>query len=311
MSTSPWPLASLLLATTSAFVGWTVGHGAPAPEAALVAAPEPATSVAETPAPAPVADVPPATDPSTWPLKVPDLADVPQTPLGDSIRRGHEIVTHTRQALPDNVRAANHCSSCHLQAGTVADAGPWVGVAGLFPMYRSRTGTVVTLEDRVNDCFERSMNGTALPPGSAPMKDILAYMTWLSEGVPVGAAVEGRGFRKVADPPVPDAAHGAEVFATKCAACHGVAGAGLSGPDGTPIYPPLWGDEAFNIAAGMARLDTAAAFVRWNMPLGQGGTLTDQEAYDLAAYFTVQPRPDFARKDQDWPNGGKPRDARY
>ncbi|MCC6134588.1 MAG: hypothetical protein IT491_04325 [Gammaproteobacteria bacterium] len=53
-----------------------------------------------------------------------------------------------------------------------------------------------------------------------------------------------------------------------------------------------------------------AAFVKAKMPLGQGGTLTDQETFDVAAYFTTQPRPDFAGKEQDWPECGKPKDAR-
>jgi thiosulfate dehydrogenase len=68
----------------------------------------------------------------------------------------------------------------------------------------------------------------------------------------------------------------------------------------------------------MARTYTAAAFVKRNMPiafgthfpLGQGG-LTDQEAVDVAEYFTHMDRPDFAPKGKDWPNDKKPADARY
>ena len=77
-------------------------------------------------------------------------------------------------------------------------------------------------------------------------------------------------------------------------------------------------DALFNIGAGMARTYTAAAFVKRNMPiafgthfpLGQGG-LTDQEAVDVAEYFSHMPRPDFPDKVKDWPKGGKPADARY
>ena len=86
---------------------------------------------------------------------------------------------------------------------------------------------------------------------------------------------------------------------------------GQFGQAGETVFPPLWGPRSFNIGAGMARLNTAAAFVKQNMPLGQGNTLSDQEAYDVALYFTKQPRPDFARKDKDWPKGDKPKDARY
>jgi thiosulfate dehydrogenase len=204
-----------------------------------------------------------------------------------------------------------HCTSCHLQGGTVPGAGPWVGITGVFPEFRSRNGRVNTLETRINDCFERSMNGTALDPASEDMAAIVAYMTWLSTGVPAGHEVEGRGFRRVAEPPTPDRAHGQQLYAERCAACHGENGEGRSGPDGAYQFPPVWGPRSYNLGAGMARLDTAAAFVRWNMPLGQGGTLSDQEAYDVADYFIHGERPDFARKGEDWPNGGRPRDARY
>lgn len=82
-------------------------------------------------------------------------------------------------------------------------------------------------------------------------------------------------------------------------------------PDSAYFIPALGGERTFNLGAGMARLDTAAAFIRRNMPMRQPGTLTDQEAYDIADYFIHLPRPDFARKHRDWPKGGKPPDARY
>jgi thiosulfate dehydrogenase len=60
----------------------------------------------------------------------------------------------------------------------------------------------------------------------------------------------------------------------------------------------------------MARVSVAAAFVQAKMPLGSGGTLSNQEAYDIAAYFTAQPRPKFVRATKDWPKGERPADAR-
>lgn len=243
-------------------------------------------------------------------LHVPDEASIPSGPLGDAIKRGKRIVSATYEELPANVGNTLHCTSCHLSGGTVAGAAPWIGIVGVFPEYRARSGEVSTLEDRINDCFERSLNGKKLPPNSRDMTAIVAYMTWLSRDVPVGHSVEGRGFDRIANPPTPDKERGKAVFATKCASCHGTDGAGK--PAGTAYqFPPLWGDHSFNVGAGMARLDTASAFVKSRMPLGAGGTLTAQEAYDVAAYFTTMPRPDFAGKEKDWPKGGKPKDARY
>jgi thiosulfate dehydrogenase len=141
------------------------------------------------------------------------------------------------------------------------------------------------------------------------MQDISAYMTWVSSKVADGKNLHEKGVKKL-EPLEPNLENGASVYAQKCASCHQMTGQGVV-VENNIIYPPLWGEHSFNIGAGMARLDTAAAFVKWNMPFGQGGTLSDQEAYDVAAYFSQQVRPDYAKKDQDWPKGEKPRDARY
>lgn len=265
----------------------------------------------QAPAPVTAAPVPPAPVAASASWTAPDPATIPEGELGDAIREGRRLLTTTRDALPEHVGNGLNCTSCHLQGGTVPNAGPWVGITGVFPEYRARNDQVNVLQDRINDCFERSMNGAALPPDSPEMTAIVAYMAWLSQGVPAGVPVEGRGFERIADPPTPDPARGEQLYAQKCVACHGAEGQGLDAPDGAYAFPALWGERSYNLGAGMARLDTAAAFVRWNMPLGQGGTLSDQEAYDVAAYFIHQPRPDFAGKAQDWPAGGKPRDARY
>src|SRR5262249_6231623 len=137
------------------------------------------------------------------------------------------------------------------------------------------------------------------------------YMWWLSKNVPTGVEVRGRGFAPVKASRTPDPERGRRLYAEKCTACHGEDGQGRSGPNGEYLFPALWGSRSFNIGAGMARLNTAAAFTRANMPRGQDGSLTEQDAFDIAAYFTRQPRPDFAAKFQDWPRGGKPKDAPY
>jgi thiosulfate dehydrogenase len=80
---------------------------------------------------------------------------------------------------------------------------------------------------------------------------------------------------------------------------------------GTPAAPPLWGPKSFNIGAGMARVQTAARFVHQLMPRDKPGTLTPQQAFDVASYVLSHPRPDFAGKEKDWPKGGAPTDVAY
>ena len=150
------------------------------------------------------------------------------------------------------------------------------------------------------------------------MKAMVAYFDWMKKETKPEDKVAGRGVGKIDTSIKPDKGNGRQVYDAQCAVCHGNNGEGIKRTDGQTIYPPLWGDKSFNIGAGMARTYTAAAFVKRNMPigfhskfpLGQGG-LTDQEAVDVAEYFTHQPRPDFPDKVKDWPMDKKPLDARY
>lgn len=244
------------------------------------------------------------------PLDPPAESTIPEGPDGDAIRLGKLLLTDTRRQLPQNVGNALNCSNCHLSAGTVAFAGPFVGLWGVFPEYRSRNAGIDSLQSRINDCFERSMNGKPLTWDSKEMNAMLMYMRWLSTGVPTGSEVIGRGMGKVDTALVPNDARGRTLYEQKCASCHGDKIDGARDPAVGYIFPPLWGRDAFNIGAGMARTYTAAAFIKHNMPLGQGNTLSDQDAIDIAEYVTHQPRPPFAAAQHDWPKGGRPKDAR-
>ena len=91
----------------------------------------------------------------------------------------------------------------------------------MFPTFIGRENEVRTLEERINGCMERSMNGRPLPEGGPEMKAMLAYIRYISEGVPVGKSALGRGIPAL---PLPDNAsdpqHGAKVYQTQCATCH-------------------------------------------------------------------------------------------
>lgn len=236
-----------------------------------------------------------------------------------AVARGRALAENTRALAREHVGNDLACKNCHLAApgqgpGTVQGAAPWVGVVDRFPQYRARSGKTDTLEERINDCFERSMNGTALPAGDTRLADMVAYMTSLGQGLAPKAddegRVDGQGIALLSLSRDADVDAGHRVYDARCVACHGVDGKGVVAGDVT-TFPPLWGERSFNVAAGMARLYTAAGFIHDHMPLGQGGTLSRDEAYDVAAYVTRQPRPDFGDKANDWPKGGKPKDARY
>jgi len=234
--------------------------------------------------------------PSLANFNVPPESSIPEGELGVAIRQGKKLMNETQMLLPKNVGNGLNCSSCHLNAGTVPKTAPFVGLWGVFPEYNARDGKVVTLSQRINDCFDRSMNGRPLSYTSDEMTHMLAYIQWLSTGVPTGQSVKGRGFETIDQKLIADPARGKVLYAQKCASCHGAEGAGLKLPTGSYVFPPLWGDESFNDGAGMARTMTAAAFVRYKMPEGLENSLSEQDAVDIASFFVHQPRPAFIKR---------------
>lgn len=235
----------------------------------------------------------------------PPDSTIPDDALGVAIRRGRALILRTTDSLPEYATGNIQCASCHLDAGRRRDAAPLTGVYARFPKYMERTGAVIPLEDRVNYCFTRSLAGNRLPNDSREMQDIIAYLAFLSRGVPVGAHVIGEGMPKLAKL-TGDSARGGALFATTCALCHGAEGQGMP-----PAFPALWGSKSYSIGASMAREERAATFIRHFMPQTKPGSLTDQQAYDLAAYINSHPRPDSPGKENDWPKGGADADVPY
>lgn len=231
------------------------------------------------------------------------------------IQYGRDLIVHTQDYFGENglVRAgsinAMNCQNCHLDAGTKPFGNNYFAVQSTYPQQRARSGSLETISKRVNDCFMRSLNGEALDTTSREMKAILAYMRWLGSGVPKGEKPKGQGLVEV--PFLPRAADplaGQKIYAAKCASCHGNDGQGLPMPDSPRNYPPLWGAVSYNEAAGLFRLSRLAGYVKANMPFGatfQNPQLTDEEAWDVAAFVNSQPRPKHPFLEIDWPNIAK------
>lgn len=237
-------------------------------------------------------------------FRVPLESEIKDSVMLRSVRRGRALLRNTRDSLSSHVGNKLNCVSCHFLDGTQPNAMPWVGVYARFPQYRSRSGYVQIVEDRVNDCFKRSMNGKPIVPESRDMRDIVNYLAFLSLGYPQGAEVVGQGIPALT--PLPgNETRGRVIFAARCSRCHGANG------QGTELGPPVWGPHSFTIGAGMARIRTAAAFIKELMPRDSARTLSAQEAYDVATFISKRPRPDFKTKERDWPRGDPPPDVAY
>lgn len=212
-------------------------------------------------------------------------ARIPAGPTGESIRLGQNIFDYTPRFAANYVGNQMNCADCHLQSGRAPYSAPMAGLAHIFPTYNQRAGRVITLAERIQQCFVRSENGRPLAADSRAMTALLAYIAWLSPAESAAHAPPGRGLVKL--PSLKgDPGRGAAIYAKQCAACHGADGAGIP-----PILPPLWGSASFNGGAGMSRVEKMAAFVQYNMPQNAPRTLTPQEAYDVAAYINSKPRP--------------------
>ena len=214
---------------------------------------------------------------------------LPAGEQGALIRYGHDIIEHTRTLMRGNVVANMDCSACHVGAGTVPHGGSFVGIAAQFPQWNKRASRIITLQDRLAECFLYSMNGHPPAYSSREMIALVAYITYLSRGAAIGATPDPRVKLATISLGTPNVQNGARTYTQKCSMCHGANGAG------SEVFPPLWGPTSFNGGAGMHRVTTMAGFVRYNMPQNAPGSLSDQEAYDVSAYVLSHARPKFQR----------------
>lgn len=243
------------------------------------------------------------------PYPPPSMDEIPEGEEGELIKLGYKYVTETATALDGYSGNNLSCASCHAGGG-YEEPLDLVGISKTYPQYNPRAGREVTLEERINGCFRRSMNGEPLPEDSREMKAMVAFYDYISENVPDGMTERpwAKLNRSKADIENVDIDAGREIYNKACISCHG--------ENGDAGSLALWGENSYNIGAGMARLRTAAGFIQAYMPKMEiggysQGSLTDEEAMNLAAYINSHDRPDFPDKIYDWPKGDAPDDAAY
>jgi thiosulfate dehydrogenase len=254
--------------------------------------------------------------------QAPSVDEIPDNEEGDLIRYGRDLIANTsaylgHKGVVGNLSNNNNCQNCHIAAGTQNFGNPFSAVASTYPRYRERSARVESIEFRINDCMQRSLNGKPLDSVSTEMRAMVAYIKWLGKDVPKGFKPKGAGTG-----PLPylkraaDSIKGKAVYVNHCQRCHGQNGEGVLTADSSGYkYPPLWGENSFNVGAGLFRLSYLAGFIKNNMPFGiswQNPELNDEEAWDVAAYIASQPRPvkvfahdwaNVAKKPVDYPFG--------
>ncbi|MFM6925987.1 MAG: c-type cytochrome [Ferruginibacter sp.] len=246
--------------------------------------------------------------------KAADINTITNIKLKEQVVYGEELITHTSKYFGPNgsvLKISNglNCQNCHLKAGTAIFGNNYGSVASLYPKFRARSGTIENLYKRINDCFERSLNGKAIDTSGKEMQAIAAYINFIGSNVAKDKKAAGSGLKdlawldRAADPE-----KGKIVYTTKCQSCHQPNGAGVFNADKTEYtYPALWGINSFNEGAGLYRISSFAKFVKCNMPQGTtylNPQLTDEEAWDVAAFIIsqIRPRMDISK---DWPDISK------
>jgi thiosulfate dehydrogenase len=290
--------------------------------AALLALAGCALACARPAPPAPPNPLVPATTTmvTAWQVPLDPTKDTTLDPrMAEQIKLGYRIFVDTPKEAPHFTGAKVSCNNCHLNAGQRERSLALVGIAGMFPEPNNRAARLISLPDRIVDCFLRSENatGTADAPPTTASKEVLAlasYITWLSKGYGVGQNPPWRNRNTIASEkliPIDklDRARGQAVFEERCPSCHGVDGQGVQ--IGDKKAGPLWGPDSWNDGAGAARVYTLAGIIRYAMPYLDPGSLSDEDAQHVAAYITSKPRPVYPFKERDYVGGRIPVDAVY
>ena len=226
----------------------------------------------------------------------PMVDDIPDDETGDMVRLGRNIFVNTQVYGKRFAGNGLNCTSCHIAEGRQPYGGPLWAAYPNFPILRNKSHRVVTYEERIQDCFKFSLDGIAPTVDAPEMIALVSYSKWLSTGAPVGVGLPGRGFANIKKTHDPSSDEGQIIYKAQCAICHGEDGKGKKHRNGIGyMFPPVWGGDSFNRAAGLSKTKTLAQFIKANMPLGAGYTLTDDEALDVSAYIWINFRPDDPR----------------
>jgi thiosulfate dehydrogenase len=248
--------------------------------------------------------------------------EYPSGQLGSMVRLGEKIAkdTNTHRLTRDYVGNDLTCANCHLSGddghvGTSKGYGSFIGTAAAFPAYSSRNDAVITLEDRVNECFLRSMNAKKPITDTKGSIALTAYIAWLSSDMKMqmNSKKPASAYNTELSTQIDEYAklirkathqnyqNGEKIYKKSCAMCHGENGTGEGN------FPPLWGKDekgkwvSYNAGAGMSKLPKAALWLETNMPYKEADSLTKEQVVDVSIYINAQPRANFSPKDDDLP----------
>lgn len=263
---------------------------------------------------------------------------LPEGEFGEKVVRGYKSFVDTQSLAPQYTGNGLNCVNCHTDAGRKENSAPLWAAYMSYPVFRAKNNRINSFEERMQGCFQFSMNGTPPDYGADALVDLSAYAYWLAQGTLTGEdfdpadmevpsdadllkggkredfpfmeayldnggskepALPGRAYPETPEPELaPDIARGKQVFEQECSVCHGENGEGQQ-VNNHYVFPPLWGPDSYNWGAGMQRVNTAADFIKHNMPLGQPNKLTDQQAWDVAMYIDTRDRPQDPRNKGD------------
>lgn len=126
-----------------------------------------------------------------------ELSEIPKGAFGDKIRKGYQLFVNSQQLNGQYVGNQLNCTNCHLDAGSKAYAAPMWAAYLAYPEFRKKNNRISNFAERVQGCFNFSMNGKAPAIDSPELVAISAYSYWLL----MGGLLDAFGMQ---DQPVPE-----------------------------------------------------------------------------------------------------------
>lgn len=202
------------------------------------------------------------------------------------IERGKSLLDGSEKMSGRDEANKLSCLSCHSD-GSETNGVSLVGIKSKYPKFDEREDNMISLAEKINYSVTRDLAGEKLDYDGEEMRSIIAYLTFISEGLDHN---DYKDKNKIKDIPVPNLDNGEKIYKTKLK------------------DTIMWGKGSFTDGSNMNRMSIISNYVKNHLPQNNPGSLSDQDAADISGYILSKNRPIWKENDSDWGDGKIPND---